>query len=277
MNQMILPDPNPFELSVAQVGYEKCDREHFYGPCKRGFYVLHVVVSGGGIYRIRGQSLRLKRGDVFLVTPSDDTFYQADPEDPYEYYWFAFQGVGIRQRLVNAGFFRNEVFVQHVSEETCAAMQALMAELLALGHPSSRNDLLFVSGFCRLLAGLTPEQPYEYVHIYNSLYERINLYLEVNYMYEISMETFSYYTGLHRSSIYRFFKRQYGKSPTEYIQEFRLQKAYSILTNSDMPINQIAFSCGFNDMSHFTKLFRRKYGISPKEIRQKKKTDADQK
>ena len=147
--------------------------------------------------------------------------------------------------------------------------------MVELKHPSSKNDLIFVSGFYKILSMLTEEKQYEYTHISNSIYERINLYLEVNYMYDISMDNFSYYTGLHRSSIYRFFEREYGKSPTEYIRDFRLSKALSILENTDMPINAVAISCGFNDMSYFSKIFKNKYGFSPGEARKKNGEKSD--
>ena len=265
-NVIIRPELKQFVLSILQVGYEKCDAKHFYGPCKRGFYVLHVVVGGAGIFRVDGQTVPLCTGDLFLVPPSAEIFYRADPEDPYEYYWFAFQGLGVKQLLVNAGFLENGVYVQHLPDKY-EACRDVMASLMALGQSSSRNDLLFVGGFYQLLATLTRDKRYESDESYDSLYERINLYLEVNYMYDISMDTFSYFTGLHRSSIYRFFKREYGKSPTEYIQDFRLGKAYSMIVNSDTPVKAVALSCGFNDISHFIRLFRRKYGTTPREMR----------
>ena len=105
-NIIIRPELKQFVLSILQVGYEKCDSKHFYGPCKRGIYVLHVVVNGRGIFSVNGKEAEIRKGDLFLVPPKEVTFYRADAEDPYEYYWFAFQGSNVRELLINAGFLK---------------------------------------------------------------------------------------------------------------------------------------------------------------------------
>lgn len=267
---MILPDPKNFNVSLVQIGYEPCPPEHFYGPCKRGFYVLHIIERGSGLLKVRGNEYELKAGDLFLIEPSEVIYYQANPEDPYEYYWFAFQGVGVKELLQNAGFIKNDVYVRSAGEKRDELI-SMMKELLARGNTSLKNDLLFLCGFYYTLACLTSESTeYTGKHIYNTVYERINLFVELNYMSEIDMNTLADYAGLHRSSVYRFFKRQYNKSPSEYIMDFRLTRAHNLIINSELNIKQIALSCGFNDMSYFSKAFKNKYNTSPRDIRKDK-------
>lgn len=74
--------------------------------------------------------------------------------------------------------------------------------------------------------------------------------------------------GCSRSAIYRLF-RQRGHSVMEFVSERRLQRAYESLANPDnrQTIADIASSCGFDDPSAFSRLFRRRFGCTPREAR----------
>ncbi len=273
---MILPNPRQYDVTPIQIGHEKCGPNHFYGPHKRGFYVLHILESGEGIFKIQGKTYNLKRGDAFLVPPNLDIFYQADAQNPYEYYWFAFQGVGIKEHLAKTGLLKNGEYVKNVGDK-CDGIINLMKDLISLEKTSERNDFLFMSGFFKLLAELTSENTeYEMKEGYDNLYEMTNVYIEINYMSSINIDMMAAYVGMHRSNLYRFFKKHFGKSPSEYILDFRLGKAYSLITSTDMLIKQIALSCGFPDLSYFYKVFKRKYAGSPSQIRAEKSRKTQQ-
>lgn len=69
------------------------------------------------------------------------------------------------------------------------------------------------------------------------------------------------------------FRAMTKRSPMEYLNYYRLTSAVKMLINTDESITQIAYACGFNDLSYFIKLFRKEKGVSPgkfrKEIREK--------
>ena len=64
-----------------------------------------------------------------------------------------------------------------------------------------------------------------------------------------------------------FFKTMTAKTPVEYLNNYRVEKAAAMLLSSDSSVTDIAFSCGFNDLSYFIKVFRDLKGISPKKFR----------
>ncbi len=59
------------------------------------------------------------------------------------------------------------------------------------------------------------------------------------------------------------------QSPQEYLIAFRLQKARSMLARPAAPIKSVAYSCGFKDAAHFTRAFKRKFGVPPSGFREK--------
>ena len=64
------------------------------------------------------------------------------------------------------------------------------------------------------------------------------------------------------------FKKETGYSISEYINGIRVDRARSLLVNSDIAIVEIARMCGFEDQSYFTKVFRKTTGITPKKCRE---------
>ena len=73
---------NYYDLAIYQIGHEKCESDHSYGPVKRDCYLLHFVVSGKGYYEVRGKEIPLKAGDCFLMIPEENTRIYAEQADP---------------------------------------------------------------------------------------------------------------------------------------------------------------------------------------------------
>ncbi|WP_244491144.1 AraC family transcriptional regulator [Paramesorhizobium deserti] len=69
--------------------------------------------------------------------------------------------------------------------------------------------------------------------------------------------------GLSRSHFARAFKTTTGMSPMRWLLVQRIERAKDLLTNSPLPVDQIAHQCGFADQSHFTRAFFRIVGVTP--------------
>lgn len=76
---------------------------------------------------------------------------------------------------------------------------------------------------------------------------------------------------IHISNVHlsRVFSKTFGMPPKKYIIERKLEAVASMLTHTAMPINEICEQVGFIDMSYFNKLFKKKYGASPRNYRKK--------
>jgi AraC family transcriptional regulator len=53
----------------------------------------------------------------------------------------------------------------------------------------------------------------------------------------------------------------------EYLRKLKVQKSIALIKNSELPLTEIAYLCGFSDQSHFTKVFKETLGFLPKEFR----------
>jgi AraC-like DNA-binding protein len=101
----------------------------------------------------------------------------------------------------------------------------------------------------------------------NTRVQDVILYLGADYMNPIAVEDVLRTCALGRSQFHALFKRETGKTFTEYLSGVRCDKAAELLANSDRTILDIAISCGFNNLSHFYHVFKRRMGTSPKRYR----------
>ena len=82
---------------------------------------------------------------------------------------------------------------------------------------------------------------------------------------EFNVETLSSQAGLSRMQIYRLLKNMVGQVPSEFMKNFRLSRAASLLEKGGLNINEISYLVGFNDPKYFSACFKKKYGVSPKD------------
>lgn len=100
--------------------------------------------------------------------------------------------------------------------------------------------------------------------------ERIKLaldYIAKNYIEDISVSKLSELCGYSEYYFVRLFKHITGVKCTEYLNNYRLNKAGEALLSYDEAIVDIAYKCGYNNISYFNKQFKEAYGMTPKEYR----------
>lgn len=91
--------------------------------------------------------------------------------------------------------------------------------------------------------------------------------VEAHICTSISITELADLTHLSLSSFKRKFKQIYADTPSNYLIKKRLEKVADLLLVSDETIGQIAHECGFNSVSHLSKVFKLKYKISPSQYR----------
>lgn len=92
-------------------------------------------------------------------------------------------------------------------------------------------------------------------------------YLQEHYASEINTAQIAGSALISESECLRCFRSTIGTTPIQYVKQFRIQKAAEQLASSNQKIADIAASCGFLDVSYFTKTFREQKGCTPSEYR----------
>ena len=83
---------NNIELSIFNCGIERCAPGQTWGPGIRDHYLIHLVLSGKGVFEVGGRTWEVSPGDLFFARPSQLIRYTADEQQPWEYSWVGFNG-----------------------------------------------------------------------------------------------------------------------------------------------------------------------------------------
>ncbi|MBR0258972.1 MAG: helix-turn-helix domain-containing protein [Prevotella sp.] len=97
---------------------------------------------------------------------------------------------------------------------------------------------------------------------------KVKNYIAKNYMDEVRLNTLADIAGMSPSAFSRFFKLHTGRNLSEYIIEMRLGYASRMLVDTAKSVAEISFQSGFNNLSNFNRIFKKKKGCSPSEFRE---------
>lgn len=95
--------------------------------------------------------------------------------------------------------------------------------------------------------------------------------MEANYYYDLKISEFAEIANRSISTFRREFETYYQTTPGKWLTAKRLEKASLLLKTSGKTISEITFNCGFKNISHFSKSFKKKFKFSPTEYRQQSK------
>jgi len=101
----------------------------------------------------------------------------------------------------------------------------------------------------------------------NSRINTIHEYLMKNYREEINLEEIASLVHMAPASACRFFKSATSETIFGYLNKIKIDYACSLLINSELNVVDISYDCGFNNLSHFNKQFRKLLGMTPTQFR----------
>lgn len=98
----------------------------------------------------------------------------------------------------------------------------------------------------------------------NPIFE-VTEFIKLNLKENINLKSLSEKACMSTASFYRFFKRELGMSPIEYILNEKIKQAKKLLRNPGIQINEVCYLSGFEDANYFIRLFKKHEGITPKQ------------
>jgi AraC-like DNA-binding protein len=255
-----------------------------YSPHTHNFIELEIILSGSADHIVEGKTYHIKKGDVLVIMPSYvhelrnvnklelynfkfdldklillDTeieklsgfqaLFILQPFDKYQHDYTSFLSLD-EEKLSNARML-SELMLDEWREKKAGYRLSIKSYLLALITFLSRN-------YSPSLTCTSPKIPY-IVHTVN--------YIHDNFTNKITLSSLAARACLSERQYSRIFREVYGISPIDYVINCRLSLACRLLKNTKLPLTEISQKCGFGDKVSFSRLFSKKYGISPGKYR----------
>lgn len=246
VHDIIIENKKMNRLNPLVFGYENCDKKHSYGPAIRTYWLFHYVVSGFGTFKTENKTYRVKPGEMFVISPYVESYYEADEKKPWSYIWIGFE--------TDSDFPEKIGHVVH-----CPEAEDIFEKMKSCDEYSGRNEFLCARlwDLFALLMGKDDEENKDYVKFAVE-------YIKAEYMNDITVEQIAKELNLERTYFSMLFKRKTGVSPKQYIVEHRMNVAAMILEKGGASVAVAAHSVGYGDTFAFSKMFKKFFGISPK-------------
>ncbi len=233
-----------FCVNPVQFGYEDCERGHSFGPAVRTFYLIHYVVSGCGQFTKGENTYNIRAGEMFVISPLEETFYKADEKNPWSYIWIGFESDFLPFELAD--------------KVTCPEAVYLFSDMKKCEEFKSGRKLFLTAKILELFALLEKSQK-----SCESYSDMAKSFMESEYMTGVGIEDIAKRLGLNRSYFSDIFKKEVGMSPLKYLTQCRMIQARKLLENSKKSVAVVAHSVGYSDTFTFSKAFKKYWGISP--------------
>ncbi|MBS6194096.1 MAG: AraC family transcriptional regulator [Clostridiales bacterium] len=275
--QLLNQEKDSIDLSLFDCGWEVCKPSHRYGPNKRNFYLLHMVCQGRGFLDMDGKKWQLEKGDIFLIPMGKEAWYEADAKEPWSYMWIGFVGVKSEECLEMAGITERKPVRRIQCIET---LRKYIDEIMEMRQYSYANELkrngLLMIIFSALVEDYENSLPIKAgtenllpISIQKSNVRYAVEYIVQHYSETLKINELAEMIGVSRSYLSVSFKKSTGHSPQEFLIAYRLEKAAALLKKTDLPVSAVANAVGYPDQLAFSKIFKRRYGVSPRSYKEK--------
>lgn len=231
-------------------------------------YQIVYISAGSGWFKAAGTGKqKIEAGHVILLFPGIRHSYAPSPATGWDEHWVGFDGDFVRQVMRRRFFNQRQPVLNGGNEEKLLALFNEMIETTHNNSPASQQILsaITINILALLYSGLqsngAPDEPG--MKVIQEAIVRMREAAET----PLDIEALARGFNVSYRSFRRAFARHTGLSPHRYLQEIRLARARTLLSQSSLSIKEIALRAGFEDTQYFCRFFHKKAGMAPTAFR----------
>ncbi len=272
---LVTEELNPTFLFGVKI--DRKESEHNYHS--HDFPEIGVILEGEGIYHLDDEYIPVQTGDVLIFNPG--TRHESiigDSEKGRVEFFFGFTDVSFCGMKPNHIELRDGGNVLHTKGKTQRRIFRICEEMVKENQAKMPGRYFMLKSFLvQLLLNVVREETgqvelserkeFDYAGKKDTA-EKIADYLEEHYADKITLDHIAENMYLSPFYISKIFKSEMGESPIHYLIRVRMEKAKALLeSGASLSIGEIAEKVGYEDAYHFSKLFKKTYGVSPSKMR----------
>lgn len=231
------------------------------------YYEMTCYRASSGLVSVNGQEIPLNRSCIILLTPSDFHRIQADETPDGQYIKVQFD----ESVLTPAARSRLD-FPRLLRESPDFSLpQALFEEMLA--HRTETDYLAQLLSALVMMIAQRGEALSVGQQRFHELALQATRVLNEQFTSPITLASLAAMLSVSPQYLSQVFSRAMGVTFQDYLSSLRLRLAAEWLRESNGSVTDICFSCGYRNLSHFLRSFKKHYGVSPRQYRLQKKID----
>lgn len=244
---------------------------------------LSFILSGKGKYLVDGKEYDVESGDLVICNPGVmHTHIVTNPKEPTIEFIAGFTDFHFKNMAPNSIDIGNGNCVLKTTAELKQKLMMHCYSIIAENESCNIGKYIMIKTnlmqmLLLVMREIVSKDDYEqtkcHFESYNKNYavKKVINYLNENFDKKISLEQIAHNMYLSPVYISKIFKEETGESPINYLIKIRLEKAQDILIKEkNSSIKAVANKVGYDDAYHFSKLFKKYYGVSPLHYRKRK-------
>ncbi len=254
----------PFRVLMSGISY--CDGSYVIRRNTSPLTCIEYVIQGEGTVHEDGRSFTARAGDIYILHEGRNHYYYSDDKNPWIKIWMNLSGSAVEHLLSAYGLqMVNQISGLNL-EEDFKAFYTMASECHVANEVSEKGAILFHQ-ILQKIATYRAEETDPYTENARKIKEII----DTAENFEVSLDDIANTLHFTKTHLIRTFRQSYRMTPYEYILAQKLRLATDLLTNTNLPISEIAVYLNFCDSHYFSTFFRSRTGISPREYRKQKK------
>ncbi len=250
--------------SIIKCAIEHCHPHKPVEDSRRGYYSFHFITYGSGTIEKNGVSVRLGKGDCFLLFMNETYRYYPDSSDPWSYIYIDFYMDNYEKFLGLLGFEANRFYRRFWNYEQ---MYQLMTNVYE-AFKARETRRLGCEGYFMVLCSVLMEDRYGSrtgPGGKSSMIDDIVIYINNNYRFHLTLTDIARAVGFSPAYVSDSMTKELGWSPMQYLNIYRIANACDMMKKGKKKFSEIAYAVGFSDPLYFSRVFTKIKGVSPRE------------
>ncbi|MBQ9735130.1 MAG: helix-turn-helix transcriptional regulator [Clostridia bacterium] len=225
---------------------------------------LFYITDGEIVIRTEKEEILAESGDMILIPAGTKHDFHLSKKNYASKYWLH---VDVTVNGNNLFDYFSLPYKIHIGKNDY--VEGLFQTVLKLSESKSLSDKLNCSAaLCSLLSFYADHCTYFDSRVREDEIDKSVNYIKSHYNEKFTLEDLCRTANLSKGYFLRRFKERTGHSPMHYLNVLKIDKAKTLLEQSNRPINEIMEELGYFDSAHFSKLFKTYCGYSPKKFRE---------
>lgn len=238
-------------------------------------HTLFYFTKGKADVIINEKSFHLTRTSIFLLTPGMKFNIKNSTNYPMQIYCLEFNIFRIKEQSLSHRLFEKDLsfpisgLINYFNQRSQRLFKLLILEYQ---KDESKKKYQYESYLRELLENVLYECSMPVQGTPEDIFSFISSYIQNNFhKNNIKLEKLAAISGLHPTYFSQLFKSKMNKSPIDFLNQVRMNKAKELLINSNQTVREIAHQVGYQDEFYFSRRFKKNSGYAPTLYKKRKK------
>ncbi|MDO5725398.1 MAG: AraC family transcriptional regulator [Tissierellia bacterium] len=265
----------PFiKTKLMYLNIAKAERPSKAGSFKSPYTDFFYVISGSGTLWIDGEEeMDVKTNDLVILTSRRGDISMTSPRGTMKYMLIGLDGISIIEKMDLS--INQNAAVKYNLNKADPVLKSYLKDVVRETSEKRGNYIKIVSSLIDAIIEIIAREEIATFYPYKAKKHSnecayIKKYLDENYYEDITLDSLANLAYMNKYYLVHEFKKYTGTTPINYLIDRRLEKAKELILDSNLTMEEIAKTVGFNSQSYFNQIFKKKVNASPSMYRSKK-------